>query len=93
MAFYTWPAGLQTNLLLSNGEVPVAGAPGGSGVRESGGCRDIPVSSVAGTRGPAGQESLFWMEQFCLSSWCFSCWVLERSFLASPAGLLTLAVP
>lgn len=55
MAFYTWPGGLQTNLFLSNGEVPVPGAPRGPRVRESGGCRDVPVSRVAGTRGPAGQ--------------------------------------
>ena len=38
-------------LLLTHGEVPGPEAPGGSDVRGSGGCREVPVSGVAGTRG------------------------------------------
>lgn len=56
MVSYAWPGGLQRNLLLSKGEVSGPAAPGGPDVRQSGGCREAPVSRVAGTRGLAGQE-------------------------------------
>lgn len=37
--------------LLTDGEVPGPGPPGGVEVSGSGGCREVPVSRVAGTRG------------------------------------------
>ena len=63
-------------LLLTHGEVPGPGAPGGSDVRRSGGCREVPVSRMAGQEDELGQESLCGMKQFVfdLSALPNGCW-------------------